>query len=269
MSSSRPMPTLQSPGNPIVAEIRQLGPWFHNLHLCDGTQTAPDHPLGDFPRVAWDLLDPHLPDTFEGRSVLDVGCNAGFYTFELARRGARVVGVEPDPHYLAQARWARERLHLQEEVDLHQAGVYDLADWRETFDLVLFMGVFYHLRYPLLGLEAAARRARELLVFQSLSVPEEEVVHQIDGLDDLEALHRLTERGWPRLSFVEHEAVGDPTNRWLPNRAAMEALLRDVGFSVIARPVPGMYVARRRPGWRPSPDREAEFRAACGRGGRS
>lgn len=84
----------------------ELGPWFHNLHLPDGTETAPDHPLGDFPRFKWDCIAPLLPADLSGWRVLDVGCNAGFYTIALAQRGAAVLGVDIDARYLAQARWA-------------------------------------------------------------------------------------------------------------------------------------------------------------------
>src|SRR5512142_540225 len=86
-------------------ELAELAPWFHNLHLPDGTQTAPEHPLGDFPRFKWKQIAPVLPADMRGWRVLDVGCNAGFYSFELARRGARVSGVDIGGRYLEQARW--------------------------------------------------------------------------------------------------------------------------------------------------------------------
>jgi len=90
--------------DPRERDIERLGPWFHNLHLLDGRQTAPDHPLGDFPAVKWRVLGPHLPERLDGWTALDIGCNAGFYTFELARRGAHVTAIDLDPHYLDQAR---------------------------------------------------------------------------------------------------------------------------------------------------------------------
>lgn len=92
--------------NPQHQAIIELGPWFHNLHLPDGTQTAPDHMLGDFPAFKWQCLASYLPKKLEGWRALDIGCNAGFYSFELARRGADVTGIDVDPRYLAQAQWA-------------------------------------------------------------------------------------------------------------------------------------------------------------------
>jgi tRNA (mo5U34)-methyltransferase len=82
----------------IERDIEQLGPWFHNLHLPGGVQTAPDHPLGDFPTTKWRLLRDLLPAQLAGLTALDIGCNAGFYSFELARRGAQVVAIDNDEH---------------------------------------------------------------------------------------------------------------------------------------------------------------------------
>lgn len=242
------MRTLQSRGNDdagrIGKKVRQLGPWFHNLHLPGGVQTAPDHPLGDFPTYKWEALSEALPSDLEGWRVLDIGCNAGFYSFELARRGAQVVGVDSDPHYLQQARWACEEFGLEDAVTFRQMQVYELARAAHTYDLVLFLGVFYHLRYPLLALDIVAERASKMLVFQSLSLPGsglEERPHQL-RLDQLDWLERP---GWPRMAFVPGELEGDPTNCWIPNRACIESLLEDLDFHVEQRAGEDMYVCRR------------------------
>ena len=120
----------------IDAEIDALAPWFHNLHLPDGTQTAPGHPFGDFPAFKWREIAPHVPRDLSGWRVLDVGCNAGFYSFELARRGAEVTAIDVDPHYLRQARWAAEKLGLADRVAFRRMAVHELARDDETYDLV-------------------------------------------------------------------------------------------------------------------------------------
>lgn len=218
----------------VEQAIRRLDPWFQNLHLPGGIQTAPNHPLGDFPSYKWRRLAPHLPADLRGWRALEVGSNAGFYSFELARRGAQVVGIDIDPHYLAQARWAATQYGLEDRIDWRRMQVYDLAHTAETFDLVLFMGVFYHLRYPMLGLDIVAQKARRLLVFQSLCIPGEEIFTATDGLD-IDNREAMREPGWPKLAFIEHTLAGDPTNWWAPNRAAVEALLRSSGMRVIER----------------------------------
>src|ERR1051325_10249018 len=92
----------------IARRVRELGPWVHNLNLR-GVQTAPDHFLGDYPMVKWRRFASAIPDDLHGMTVLDIGCNGGFYSIEMKRRGAdRVVGIDTDPAYLAQARFAAE-----------------------------------------------------------------------------------------------------------------------------------------------------------------
>jgi tRNA (mo5U34)-methyltransferase len=221
--------------------ITDFGPWFHNLHLPDGTQTAPDHYLGDFPAFKWKELAPHLPESLGGWSTLDIGCNAGFYSFELARRGARVTAIDVDPRYLAQAQWAARQFGLEDQVEFKQMQVYDLAHIDGTFDLVLFMGVFYHLRYPLLGLDIVAQKVKHLMVFQTLTMPGEEVYEYTydRGMNDREAMH---EPGWPKMAFLEHRFAGDPTNWWIPNHACVEAMLRSSGLHVTMRPGHEIYL---------------------------
>ncbi len=221
--------------------ISDLGPWFHNLHLPDGTQTAPDHTLGDFPARKWQKIAPYVPKDLQGWRALDVGCNAGFYSLELARRGASVTGIDVDAHYLAQAEWAAKQFGLEERIRLRQMQVYDLARTDETFDLVWFMGVFYHLRYPLLGLDIVAQKVRRLLVFQTLTMPGEEVFEATEGLD-IENREAMREPGWPKMAFIEHRLAGDPTNWWAPNHAGVEAMLRASGLRVLARPGHEIYV---------------------------
>ncbi|HEU4648444.1 MAG TPA: TIGR04290 family methyltransferase [Gemmatimonadales bacterium] len=221
--------------------IRQLGPWFHNLHLPGGLQTAPDHVLGDFPGYKWDVVKALVPDDLAGWRALDIGCNAGFYSFELARRGAVVTGIDVDAHYLEQARWAAREFGLENAIEFREMQVYDLAHTDEQFDLVLFMGVFYHLRYPLLGLDIVARRVRRRLVFQTLLLPGGEPVppHTDPGLEDRDALRAP---GWPAMAFVEQRLAGDPTNWWVPNEAGVEAMLRSSGLRVLARPGHEIYL---------------------------
>lgn len=232
---------LKNPKNETEREIARLGPWFHNLHLPDGSQTAPDHPLGDFPRFKWLQIAPHLPRDLNGWSVLDVGCNAGFYSFELARLGATVTAIDLDAHYLRQAEWAARRFGLAERIEFVQTPLYDLARSNAIYDLVWFMGVFYHLRYPLLGLDIICRKVRRLLLFQTLMMPGEEADAEARDLK-LEDCERMREAGWPKMAFVEHRLEDDPTNWWVPNHAGVEAMLRSCGMQVLARPAHEIYL---------------------------
>jgi tRNA (mo5U34)-methyltransferase len=222
--------TLEAPG-----AIAELGPWFHNLHLPDGRQTAPDHPLGDFPAFKWRQIAGHLPTDLAGARALDVGCNAGFYAFELASRGADVLALDLDQHYLGQARWAARYLDPEGRVEFRHGSVYDLVEVEGTFDVVLFMGVLYHLRYPLLALDVVAERVGGRLVLQTLTMPGPEPMATPDNLGIGER-KRLLEPGWPRAAFVERRLAGDPTNWWAPDAACVEAMVRSAGLRITARP---------------------------------
>jgi tRNA (mo5U34)-methyltransferase len=219
----------------------ELGPWFHNLHLPDGTQTAPDHPLGDFPAFKWRQIEPHVAEDLTGQRVLDIGCNAGFYSFKLAERGAEVLAIDLDDHYLSQARWAAQQLDPDARVEFRRMQVYDLARAAGTFDLILFLGVLYHLRHPLLAIDIVAERLRGRLILQTMTMPGPRAADQPPDLP-IEQRKLLTEPGWPRAAFIEHRLAGDPTNWWAADDACVRAMLRSAGLRVVQTPADEIYV---------------------------
>lgn len=230
----------------IRKKIEELSPWFHNIHLPDGTQTAPDHFLGDFPRKKWQQLSPELPEDLTGRTALDIGCNAGFYSLELARRGAEVTAIDLDPVYLEQAQWVLEQYQLSDRVELKQMQVYDLAHEELKYDIVLFMGVFYHLRYPLLALDIVSGIVGDLMVFQTLSIPGDPGFTVKDDYP-INQREQMLEHGWPKMAFVEKRFSNDPTNWWVPNTNAVEAMLRTCGMKPVATPAEEIWICREDP----------------------
>lgn len=218
----------------LASEARRLDPWFHNLHLPDGTQTCPEHVLGDFPNAKWQKLAPFLPEDLRGVTALDIGCNAGFYSLELAKRGATVTALDSNEHYLTQARWAANRCGLGDRIDFQRRQLYSLARSEQSWDIVLFMGVLYHLRYPQFGLDIVSRCVNRTLVVQSLLAPG----GTSEPRPNLELAERepLAARDWPRLSFIEQKLAGDPTNWWVPNHGCLAAMLRSSGMRVVAEP---------------------------------
>jgi tRNA (mo5U34)-methyltransferase len=256
--------TLQSTGAGASPEISALGPWFHNLHLPGGEQTAPDHPLGDFPAFKWEQIASSVPENLTGTRALDIGCNAGFYSFQLAARGAEVLAVDVDEHYLAQARWAAGRLDPEGSVDFRCMQVYDLASVEEQFDLILFLGVLYHLRHPLLAIDVVAERLRGRLILQTLTMPGDDPAEPPSDLG-IHERDALTEAGWPRAAFIERSLAGDPTNWWAPDDACVQAMLRSAGLRVTATPGHEIYVCEAdRAGDARRGERLAELRAATG-----
>jgi tRNA (mo5U34)-methyltransferase len=215
----------------LESRVRELGPWFHNLDL-HGVRTAPDHPLGDFPWEMWATVQLAFPDDLTGKTVLDIGCNAGFYSLQLHARGAQVTGIEHDPRYLGQARLAAEV--LQADIEYIEMDVYEVDRLGRRFDYVLFMGVLYHLRHPLYALEKVARVARDRLVFQSMIRGSLDVMRP--GADYPIAEREIfSDERFPLMYFVEERYAGDPTNWWIPNRSGVEAMLRSAGFRIDAR----------------------------------
>lgn len=228
----------------LLDVIRQMNPWFHNIHLPDGTQTAPDHWLGDFPRCKWVEIEPFIGSDMKGRTVLDIGCNAGFYSIEMAMRGAAVLGIDSNTHYLRQAQWSADQFGVSGSVEFRNMQVYDLAKLDRKFDLVLFLGVLYHLRYPLLGLDIVTQKVGERLIFQSLTMPGLDVCEPVQD-SPIEQRGHLASAGWPRMAFIENRLAGDPTNWWAPNHACMEAMLRTCGMKIVTRPGSEIYLCER------------------------
>jgi tRNA (mo5U34)-methyltransferase len=228
----------------IAARIHELGDWFQNMEL-GGVWTAPDHFLGDYPAIKWSAFRDAVPADLTGKSVLEIGCNAGFYSFEMKRRGAaRVLGIDSDSGYLAQARFAAEVSGLN--VEFREMSVYDVAQLRERFDLVLFMGVLYHLRHPLLALDLIHEHvARDLMIFQSMQRGSKEVV-RVEQDYPFSETGVFEQPGYPLMYFVEERYSQDPTNWWIPNRACAEAMLRSAGFDIIDHPEEEVYMCRLR-----------------------
>jgi tRNA (mo5U34)-methyltransferase len=182
----------------------------------------------------------------------------------LARRGATVTGIDHDPRYLRQARWAAGIFGLEGQVRFLEMQVYDLAATPERYDLVLFMGVLYHLRYPLLGLDIVARRVGRRMIFQTLTMPGDEVYEPPADLA-IDEREEMLKPGWPKMAFIEHRLSRDPTNWWAPNHAGVEALLRSAGLSVLERPGHEIYVCEPAPPREETAWIEAELCAATGR----
>ena len=226
----------------IRQRVLELGQWFHNLNLR-GVQTAPNHFLGDYPAIKWERFSSAIPEELRGKSVLDVGCNAGFYSIQMKRRGAdRVVGIDTDEKYLAQARFAAKVSDA--EIEFRNLSVYRVRELNEKFDLVLFMGVLYHLRHPLLALELLHEHVvADQLVVQSMlrgSKASAEVPLDFPFWED----EVFDDDNFPRMYFVENRFANDPTNWWIPNRACFEAMLRSAGFEILGHPEDEVFICR-------------------------
>jgi tRNA (mo5U34)-methyltransferase len=219
----------------LTQRVEELGPWFHNYELASGVWTNPSgrFPGIEYPLERWRLIEQFLPE-LEGKSCLDVGCSSGFFSLKLKEMGAAyVLGVdfEQQPQAIEQSQFAARTLGL--DVEFRNMSAYDLGTLQRKFDLVLFMGVFYHLRHPLVALEAIHSLCGGTLIFQTITTP-----HQgnLSGLDrtittnvDLHS-STLLETQFPALRFLEGALNGDLSCWFIPNVQAVAAMLRVCGF---------------------------------------
>ena len=245
---------LRRPQNDGASDLRRqvddLAPWFQNIDLGHGISTAPDHFLGDYPAFKFRRFAHALPADLAGASVLDIGCNAGFYAIEMKKRGAgRLLGIDSDERYLAQARLASDALGFG-DIEYRRLSVYDVAALGEKFDWVVFMGVLYHLRHPLLALDLIREHvAGGMMLFQTMQqgsdqvfeVPADHPFHK-PGTFDPPAY--FDEPGYPRMHFIEREFAHDWSNWWAPNAACSQAMLRAAGFTIEAQPEAEVYLCR-------------------------
>jgi tRNA (mo5U34)-methyltransferase len=232
--------TSHAPVSDVRASVRALSPWFHNFRF-GAIETAPDHFLGDYPRVKWERFAAALPRDLRGATVLDIGCNGGFYSIEMKRRGAdRVLGIDVDERYLRQAQLAAQLSNVT--LDLQQMSVYEVGRLGERFDIVLFMGVLYHLRHPLLALDLIREHVAErIVVVQSMLRGSRNEMHVEENYPfaDEDVFSRPE---YPALYFVEHRYAEDPTNWWIPNASALTAMLRSAGLPPLARPEEEVFI---------------------------
>lgn len=224
----------------IQEEVVKLDPWFHNLNLR-GIPTAPNHFLGNYPAVKWQRFAHAIPADLRGLSVLDIGCNAGFYSLEMKRRGAaRVIGIDSSEHYLRQARFAAEVEGL--EIDFRRLSVFEVGSLGEKFDLVLFLGVLYHLRYPLLALDLIHKFVvKDRLVVQSMLRGSPEAAELAPDYSFSETAI-FDQESFPRMYFIEKSYSQDPTNWWIPNTSCLQAMLRSAGFTIVSHPEDEVFV---------------------------
>lgn len=223
----------------LLRRVRALGDWFHNLDL-HGVQTAPEHFLGDFPAVKWRQIAPAVPEDLTGATVLDIGCNGGFYSLEMKRRGAaRVLGIDVDDRYLNQARFAAETLGY--DIEFEKRSVYNVDQIPGQFDFVFFMGVLYHLRYPLFALDKVVKKVGSRLVFQTMIRGSEQSCRWEKNYHFWNK-EIFEDHDFPCAYFIEHEYANDPTNWWIPNRSAAEAMLRSSGLEIVTHPEPETWI---------------------------
>lgn len=194
-------------------EAEKIFEYYQQIVLQDaaGKQVAtPGHNIVH--RVLEHFDATGFPKSFEGLTVLDIGCNAGFYSFVAKLRGAkRVVGVDHQRHYIGHAKLVRELMGFSDdEVEFYVGDGHDISPGGETFDFVINTGVAYHLKNPVDFLERVASITSGQMYLES------EIL-----LDD-----SMTDYAW----FIEKEYGGDPSNWWIYGPNCLARMARAAGF---------------------------------------
>lgn len=202
-------------------KIQELGKneaWFHCIELGNGVKTREPVPhLQDL----WSRIQLHIPADLSGKSVLDIGCNAGFFSVAAKQRNAdHVLGIDASPGYLKQAEFVRDVLSL--DIEYRNMSIYQLPSLTRTFDIVLCLGVIYHCTDPFRAAENVAQVAAHTAVVESalLNSP---------LLSD-KAVWEFVFPGYESRTDMADEKERN-YNWWFPNMTGLRTLFERAGFA--------------------------------------
>ena len=187
--------------------------WFHSVELPDGSCTPGYKSHETLQKEAASVFNFDVRQ----KSVLDIGAWDGFFSFEAERRGAAKV-LSTDHFSWSGPGWGTKQgfdaLHtaLNSRASSVDVDVFDLnPHLHGRHDVVLFLGVLYHLKDPYGGLEKAAAMTREVLVIETETV--------FNFMDD------------PVMRYFRGaEMNNDDTNFWVPNLECLRRMVTDLGF---------------------------------------
>ena len=228
----------------VEREMRSLGWWYQHFELPNKLRTGTGQEPGYDALNRWNFIAAHVPLDLTGKTVLDLGGNAGFFSIQMKLRGAaKCILVDPFVEFNRQARFAAEQFGVELDIVNEDAHTFCLTT-EERFDFVIFLGLMYHLKYPGIVLDRLAEMTKERIYIQSFLIGEE--TDQYEEKSDYERVKDdalLKDPAYPKLMFVENLYNGDVTNWWIPNYTALSALIRSAGLKILDRPHPQIIVA--------------------------
>ncbi len=215
----------------ILAQIGTVEHWYHRIEIRPGIVTPGTHAS---PQALQEL---NLPLDCSGRTALDLGTRDGFFAFELERRGAHVTAID----YMSSASTGFKVASdlLGSKVHFVQDNVYKVSpDTYGTFDIVLFLGLLYHLPDPLGALDIVRSVCRESLYIET-QIIDHAVLLNDGSFRSLESLSPALKE-IPLMQFYPDNSLhADYTNYWAPNASCLEAMLRETRFEVLERKIQG------------------------------
>lgn len=200
-----------------------LTPYVQDLSLI-GVDAPRYSQFATDSKAVWDIVGTLLFEDLSGLRVLEAGCNSGVFAFLCAQRGANVIGIDVVDHYLVQAESIKAHLKFGDKVDFKKLSVYD-SDSLGKFDIVLALGLLYHLKFWLYALNKLSSIAEKLIVIDTEVLSVKEDAHQA--------------------RFIREKYRGDETNWWVLGAGLIVERLKSLGFSnVFAFKVGGAYAAK-------------------------
>ena len=186
---------------------------YHSFRLDDG---AVLHGVLSLEQLEARLAGFQLPLDLTGRRVLDVGPWDGYFAFEMERRGADVTAID----YVDLDTFRALHRAMKSRVDYRRMDVYEIdPKIHGTYDIVLFLGVLYHLKHPLLALEKICAVTTDECIVETFV---------IDGESSRQGIQPPV----PFLEFYEHDELGGQLDNWFgPTVSAVESLVRAAGFA--------------------------------------
>ena len=196
-----------------IEALNQIEPWFHCIDLGNGIQTRDSVP---HLKNLWHAIDSTLPLDLKGYSVLDIGCNAGFFSTSMKRKNADfVVGIDTSPEYIKQAEYVRDLLRL--DIDYSLLTIYDLPALERSFNIVLCLGVIYHVIDPFNAARSVWNVTKDVAIIESaVTVDKSE--------------RPVWEFVFPGYDNTDQERC---YNWWFPNEAGMKQLFLKAGFGSV------------------------------------
>jgi tRNA (mo5U34)-methyltransferase len=221
----------------LLEELPSLGTWHHTIDLGYGIKTAQHMHSGYDPEERWNIIAPYIPEDLTGKSVLDLGANSGYLAMKMKKRGAsRVVAVDFYEGAVRQIRFIAQWYGVDIEIIQEDVHAYCLTT-EERFDYVIFLGLFYHLRYGTLVLDRLAEMTRSRLFFQTILIGPESPDFEPDENYTWEDINgKMQSENFPKLYFIEKKFNHDLSNWWFANEAAAVSLLRNAGLKITAQP---------------------------------
>jgi tRNA (mo5U34)-methyltransferase len=215
--------------NELEKKVKELGPWYHRIDLGQGVFTKEQ---GLNPESKWRILSAQLPDDLSGKTVLEIGCSSAYYSVRMAERGATCYAFDHLEGAIRQAQFLAS--HFGVEINTQLASVYDLRKFRHRYyDYVIFLGVLYHNRYPMLVLDMIGELDFGQMFLQTITYEDESKGKEFTGYiaDQKDAAFHTAD--FPTLKFVEHRIRNDATSWYNFNNSAVEAMMRASGMTNI------------------------------------